>query len=74
MSILSLNLLLISSPIIKLHHGRNLHPCHLVVTDEIAVLYHSEVMKFRHELVKKLFVKVKNVVYDGREHKSVCLS
>ena len=40
----------------------------------IAVLSHAEVKKFRHERVKKWLVKVKNVMYDGREHKSFCLS
>ena len=74
MSILHLNPLLIAASIIKLHHDRNLHPCHLVVTDEIAVPNHAEVMQFRHEIVKKLLVKVKNVVYDGREKNSFCLS
>ena len=58
----SSNPLLIATPIVKLHHDRNLHPCHLVVKDEIAVLHHAEVMQFRHERVKKWLVKVKNVV------------
>ena len=44
-----LNPHLIATPIIKLHHSRNLHPCHLVVTYEITVLNHAEVMQFRHE-------------------------
>ena len=63
-SILPLNPNLIATPIVKLHHGQNLHPCHLVVTDEIAVLNHAEMMQFRHERVKKRLVKVKNVMYD----------
>ena len=74
MSILHLNPLLIATPLIKLHHGRNPHPCHLVVTDEITVPNHAEVMQFRHERVKKWLVKVKNVVYDGREKKKVFVS
>ena len=69
MSILPLNPLLIATPIVKLHHGRNLHPCHLVVIDEFTVLNHAQVMQFRNERVKKLLVKVKNVMYDGREQK-----
>ena len=39
----------------------------------IVVLNHAEVKQFRHERVKKWLVKVKNVVYDGIEHKSFCL-
>ena len=70
MSIVALNPYLIATP----HHGRNLNPFHLVVTEEIAVLNHAEVMQFRHEIVKKRLVKVKNVVYDGREHKIICLT
>ena len=68
MSILPLNPNLIATPIVKLHLGRNLHPCHLVVTDEIAVLNHAEVKYSRDERLKKWLVKVKIVVYDGREH------
>ena len=73
MSILPLNPHLIATSIVKFHHDRNLHPCHLVVTDEIAVLNHAEVKQFRQEIVKKWLVKVKNVVYNGKEHKSFCL-
>ena len=73
-SILPLNIYLNESPIVKLHHSQNINPSQLVVTDEIAVLNHAKVMQFRHESVKKSLVKVKNVVYDGREHKSICLS
>ena len=74
MSILPINPHLIATPIVKLHQVRNLHPCHLVVTDEIVVLNHVEVMQFRNERVKKRLLKVKNVVYDGREQKSFCIS
>ena len=74
MSILPLNPYLIATPIVKLHHSRNINPCHLVVNDEIAMLKHAKVMQFRHERVKKSLVKVKDVVYDGREPKSICLS
>ena len=74
MSILPLNPYLIETPVVKLHHSRNINPIHFVVTDEIAVFNHAKVMQFRHESVKKSLVKVKNVVYDGREHKSICLS
>ena len=66
---LPLNPHLIATPIVKLHHSRNLHPFHLVVTYEIAVLNHAEVMQFSHERVKKWLVKVKNLVNDGRELK-----
>ena len=54
------------NPIVKLHHSRNLHPVHLVVTDEISVFNHAEVKQFRHERVKRWLVKVNNVVYVGR--------
>ena len=74
MSILPLNPYLIDNPIVKLHHGRNLQSSNLEVTDEIVVLNHAMVIQFIHERVKKKLVKVKNVVYDGREHKSICLS
>ena len=67
MSILLINPHLIASPIVKLHHGRNLHPCNLVVKDEIAMFYHAKVKQLRHERVKKWLVKVKNVMYNGRE-------
>ena len=73
MSILPLNPYLIATPIVKLHHSQNHHHCQFVVTYEIAVLNHAEMMKFRHEIVKKRLVKVKKGVYDGREHKSICL-
>ena len=74
MSIFPLNLDLIATAIVKLHHGRNRHPFHLVVTDEIEVLNHAEVKQFRNERVEKWFMMVKNVVYDGKEHKNFCLS
>ena len=74
MSILPINPNLIESPIVKLHHGQNLHPCNLVVTDEIVVFNHAEVNKLRHERVKRWLVNVNNVVYEEREHKSFCLS
>ena len=74
MSILPINPHLIATPIEKLHHGRYLHPCNFVATDEIAMFNHAEVKQLRHEIVKMFLVKVKNVVYDGREHKSICLS
>ena len=73
MSILPLNPHLIANPIVKLHHCRNLHPCHTVVTYKIAVLNHGEVKKFKQEIIKKWLVKVKNHVYDGIDHKSFCL-
>ena len=69
MSILPLNPHPIATPIVKLLHGRNLHPCHLVVTEKIVVLNHVEEKQFRNERVKKWLVKVKNAVYDGRERK-----
>ena len=50
MSILPLNPHLIATTVVKLHHGQNLHPCHLVVTYEIAVLYHAEVKQFTHDI------------------------
>ena len=53
---------LIATPIVKLHHGQNFNPCHLVVTNEIAILNHAEVKYIRHERVKKWLVNVKNVV------------
>ena len=62
MSTPSLNPHLIETPIVKLHNGRNLHPCNLVVTYEIVVLDHADVKQFRQ--VKKWLVKVKIVVYD----------
>ena len=74
MSILPINPHLIASPIVKLHHGQNLHPCNLVVTDLIAVFNRGEMNKLRHEIGRKLLVNVKNVAYDGREHNSFCLS
>ena len=74
MSILPLNPYLIANIIVKLHDGRNLQSCNLEVTNEIDVLNHAMVMQFIHERVKKWLVKVKNVVYDVREHKSICLS
>ena len=40
---------------------------------QIAVFNHVEIKQFRQEIVKKLLVKVKNVVYEGKEHKSFCL-
>ena len=33
-AILPLNPYLIATPIVKLHHNRNLHRCHLVVTND----------------------------------------
>ena len=74
MSILLINPHLIATPIVKIHHGRNLHPCNLVVTDKIVVFNHAEVKQLRHERVKKWSVMVKIVVYDGREKKSFCLT
>ena len=74
MSIFPLNPNLIATSIVILHHGRNLHPCHLVVEYIIAVLKHADVKQFRQEIIKKWLVKFKNFVYDGREHKSFFLS
>ena len=74
MSILPINPNLTATPIVKLHHDQNIHPCNLVVTDKIAVFNHAEVNQLRHERIKKWLVNVKNVVYDGKEHKSFCLS
>ena len=74
MSILPINPHLIATPIVKLHHGQNLHPCNFVVTDEIAVFNHAELKQLRHERAKKWLVIVKNVVFDGIEHKSFRLS
>ena len=33
-AILPLNPHLIATPVVEHHHGRNLHPCHLVVIDD----------------------------------------
>ena len=46
----SLNPHLFATHVVKLHHGRNLHPCHLVVKYEITVFDHDEVKQFTHDI------------------------